>query len=176
MSRTDQPSAPAAAFVDPRGPRFAASITAVLLLAAVALALLAGSATDPAALAAAGPLQRLAEPASILLIALFALFVWGAAAGVRRHPFGLIFSRAIRPRLAAPAELEPAAPPTFAQGVGALVTGIGILLHAAGVPWALPVAASAAFVAAFLNAAFGFCLGCELYLILRRLRAVRPAG
>jgi len=176
MSRTDQPSEARTAFVDPRGPRFAASITAALLLAGVALALLTGSAADAAALAAAGPLQRLAEPASILLVALFALFVWGAAAGVRRHPFGLIFARFVRPRLAAPEELEPAAPPTFAQGVGALVTGAGILLHAAGVPWALPVAASAAFVAAFLNAAFGFCLGCELYLLLRRLRAVRPAG
>lgn len=165
----------AVAAVDPRGPRFAASLTAALLFVAVALALLTGASTDAAALAAAGPLRRLAEPASLVLLGLFALFVWGAAAGVRRHPFGVLFAHAIRPRLAPPADLEPAAPPTFAQGVGAVVTGLGLLLHLAGVPWALPIAASAAFVAAFLNAAFGFCLGCELYLILRRLGAIRPA-
>ncbi|MBL3686549.1 DUF4395 domain-containing protein [Leucobacter zeae] len=171
----DAPPSPTGASVDPRGPRFAASLTAALLFAVVALALLTGSSTDAAALAAADPLRRVAEPAALILLVLFALFVWGAAAGVRRHPFGVLFARVIRPRLAPPAELEPEAPPTFAQGVGAAVTGIGLLLHLAGVPWALPIAVSAAFIAAFLNAAFGFCLGCELYLILRRLGAIRPA-
>jgi len=42
------------------------------------------------------------------------------------------------------------------------------VLHLFGVPWALPIAAALAFVAAFLNAAFGLCLGCELYLLLQR--------
>lgn len=168
--------APPADAVDPRGPRFAAAITATLLFAAVALALLTGTATDPAALAALSPLQRLVEPASLLLLVLFALFVWGAAAGVKRHPFGLIFARLVRPRLAPPAEFEAAAPPTFAQGVGAVVTGAGLALHLAGVPWALPVAAAAAFIAAFLNAAFAFCLGCELYLLLRRARLAGRAA
>lgn len=168
-----RPGGPGSAGVDPRGPRFAAGITAALLLVDVALALLTGSATDGAALAARSPLERLAEPASLLLLVLFALFVWGASAGVRRHPFGLLFARVIRPRLAPPEELEPAEPPTFAQGVGAFVAGAGLVLHAFGVPWALPIAAAAAFIAAFLNAVFAFCLGCELYLILRRARLIR---
>ena len=56
----------------------------------------------------------------------------------------------------------------FAQGVGLFVTGVGLVLHLAGVPWALPIAAALAFVAAFLNAAFGLCLGCQLYLLLQR--------
>lgn len=159
--------------VDPRGPRFAASITSALLFVAVALSLTTGTATASAELSVEALGRRLVEPGALLLIALFVLFVWGAAAGVRRHPYGVLFSRVIRPRLAPPTELEPAAPPTFAQGIGALVTGTGIVLHAIGVPWALPIAGAAAFIAAFLNAAFAFCLGCELYLILRRTRLLR---
>ena len=160
--------------VDPRGPRFGAAITATLLLVSVALALVTGTAAEPAALAAESPLARLAEPAALLLLAILLLFVWGASAGIRRHPFGILFATLIRPRLDPPTDLEPAAPPTFAQGVGAFVVGLGLILHAFGVPFALPIAAAAAFLAAFLNAVFAFCLGCELYLLLRRLR--RPAG
>lgn len=173
MTVTAAPPALARGQVDPRGPRFAAAITATLLFIAVALSLATGSSVDPTELAQQTPLARLLEPGALLLLALFALFVWGAAAGVRRHPFGLLFAAAIRPRLAPPAELEAAAPPTFAQGVGAFVTGAGLLLHVLGVPWALPIAAAAAFIAAFLNAAFAFCLGCELYLLLRRARVIR---
>ena len=53
------------------------------------------------------------------------------------------------------------------------------MLHLLGVPWALPIAAALAFVAAFLNAAFGLCLGCQLYLLLQRVGLVgreRPAA
>ena len=52
---------------------------------------------------------------------------------------------------------------------------VGIVLHLAGVPWALPIAAAAAFAAAFLNAVFGVCLGCMLYLALARVRQPRVA-
>lgn len=144
--------------IDPRGPRFAAGITAVLLLAEVFLALI-GARTA----------------ATILLAGLAALFAWGAFAGVRRHPFGVVFRRLIRPRLAPPAELEDAAPPTFAQGVGLLVTGVGLVLALVGVPLALELAGAAAFVAAFLNSAFGYCLGCQLYLLLVRAGLIRRA-
>ena len=51
---------------------------------------------------------------------------------------------------------------------GAAVTTV--LLALLGVPGAVVVAAAVAFVAAFLNAAFGLCLGCEMYVVLRRLR------
>lgn len=159
--------------IDPRGPRFGAAITATLLLVTIALALLTGSAGNPVALAAEDPLARLTEPGALLLLFIFLLFVWGAAAGITRHPYGRVFAAVIRPRIAPPAELEPAAPPTFAQGVGTVVVGVGLLLHVLGVPFALPIAAAAAFLAAFLNAAFGFCLGCELYVLLRRASLVR---
>jgi hypothetical protein len=145
------------AVVDPRAPRFGAAITAVVLLVDVFLGV-AGATVA----------------AAVLLAAVTALFAWGAFAGIRRHPYGALFRRFVRPRLAPPAELEDAAPPTFAQLVGFLVTGIGLVLTILGVPLAAPIAAGIAFVAAFLNAAFDFCLGCELYLLLVRARLIRP--
>lgn len=79
-----------------------------------------------------------------------------------------MFRTLIAPRLGAPTEREDPAAPTFAQGVGLLVTGVGLALHLAGVPYALVASAAAAFVAAFLNAAFAYCLGCQLYVLLVR--------
>ena len=148
-------SQPEPAGIDPRGPRFTAGITAVLLLV---VAVLGFGGADLAAW--------------LLLAALAALFAWGAFAGVRRHPFGLLFKRFVRPRLSPPDELEDPRPPTFAQGVGFAVTVVGVLLGAIGLPLAVPIAASLAFVAAFLNGVFGYCLGCQLYLLLVRARVI----
>jgi hypothetical protein len=148
-------SHPESAGIDPRGPRFTAGITAVLLLVAAVLGF--GGA---------------ARAAWVLLAALSALFAWAAFAGVRRHPFGLLFKRFVRPRLAPPEELEDPRPPTFAQGVGFAVTVVGVILGAAGLALAVPIAASFAFIAAFLNAVFGYCLGCQLYLLLVRARVI----
>ena len=64
--------------------------------------------------------------------------------------------------------IGPSAPPTFAQGVGLFVVVVGLVLHLVGVPYALVVAGAAAFIAAFLNSVFGYCLGCQLYLLLVR--------
>lgn len=154
--------------IDPRGARFTASVTAALLLVDVALGLIGGTAPTLA--------ERITQPAFLLLAVLAAIFVWSTAAGVAHNPWSLVFRRLIRPRLAPPAELEDAAPPTFSQGVGAFVTLIGLVLHLAGVPFGLVAAASAAFVAAFLNAAFGYCLGCQIYLLLVRAGVIRRAA
>jgi hypothetical protein len=104
------------------------------------------------------------------------LFAWGAFAGIARHPYGLIFKALVRPRLGAPAFMEAPAPPTFAQLIGFLVSATGIVLHLVGVPWGLVAAASVAFVAAFLNAVFGLCLGCEMYALLVRAKLIRPSA
>jgi len=146
--------------IDPRGPRFSAGITAVLLLIVIALTLAAPAATSLA--------ERAAQPGFILFALLTALFAWGAFAGVQRHPYGALYRAAVRPRLKPPTELEDPVPPTFAQGVGFVITLGGVVLHLAGVPYALVIAASAAFVAAFLNSVFGYCLGCQFYLLLAR--------
>jgi hypothetical protein len=111
-----------------------------------------------------------------VLGALTLLFAWGAFAGIARHPYGLIFKALVRPRLGAPDFMEATAPPTFAQLIGFLVSLTGVVLHILGVPWGLVGAASVAFVAAFLNAVFGLCLGCEVYALLVRAKLIRPTA
>lgn len=159
MSSPADPSASSAdrasAGIDPRGPRFGAAITAALLLITVVLAVAGADAA-----------------AFWLLVAITALFAWGAFAGIRRHPYGLIFARLVRPRLAPPTELEDPRPPTFAQGIGFAVGLAGVLLSLLGLEYAVPIAAAIGFFAAFLNAAFDFCLGCQIYLLLARARIV----
>jgi hypothetical protein len=148
--------------IDPRGPRFGAAITAVLLLVVIGLSL-----------------GGLLLPALIIFGAQTLLFAWGAFAGIQRHPYGLLFKKLVRPRLKAPNELEDPTPPTFAQGVGFAITAIGVILTLLGLTLALPIAAALAFVAAFLNSVFGYCLGCQIYLLLVRARVLgrrRPAA
>lgn len=143
--------------IDPRGPRFGAAITSALLLVTVYLAL------DAATL----------NVAYYLLSVATVLFAIGALFGNAKHPFGWIFKTFVKPRLAAPKELEDPRPPQFAQGVGLFVAAIGLVLYQLAVPNGLAIAAAAAFIAAFLNAAFGFCLGCQIYVGLQRIGIIR---
>ena len=132
------------ALVDVRGPRFGAWVTTVVL----AVVLITSS--------------------TVLLAIQAAVFLVGAAAGLRWAPYGIVFRTLVRPRLGPPTEFEGEAPPRFAQAVGAVFALVGTVGFAVGLP-ALGLAATAlAFAAAFLNAAFGFCLGCEMYLLFRR--------
>jgi hypothetical protein len=153
---SSQPEQSQRAGIDPRGPRFGAGITAVLLLVDIYLGL-----------------TGLGTAALVLLTVIALVFAWGAFAGVQRHPYGAIFKRLVRPRLAAPRELEDPVPPTFAQGVGLVITGVGVILGLAGLPAAVVVTAILAFIAAFLNSVFGYCLGCQFYLLLVRARIIR---
>jgi hypothetical protein len=138
--------------IDPRGPRFGAAITAVLLLVTIGLWL-----------------GGLTVAATIVFLYITLVFALGAFAGVQRHPYGLFFKAVIRPRLAPPTELEDPTPPTFAQGVGLVITAVGLVLSLIpGVGLALPIAAGLAFIAAFLNSVFAYCLGCQIYLLLVR--------
>ena len=141
----------APAGIDPRGPRFSAGITAVLLLVVIGVSL--------AGATLAG---------FLLLLAIALLFAWGAFVGVARHAYGILYRTLVRPRLAPPTELEDPIPPTFAQGVGLFVTAVGLILALFGVPFAVPIFAGLAFIAAFLNSVFGYCLGCQIYLLLVR--------
>jgi hypothetical protein len=143
--------------IDPRGPRFGAAITSALLLLTVFLAL------DPATVGTAFG----------VLLVVTASFVIGAFFGNSKHPYGFIFKKLIRPRLAAPKELEDPRPPQFAQLVGLLVAGTGVVLYIAGISGAIVFAAGAAFIAAFLNAAFAFCLGCQIYVGLQRIGLIK---
>jgi Domain of unknown function (DUF4395) len=130
--------------IDPRGPRFGALITMVVFV----VVLLTSSAW---------------------LLAVQALFfAIGTVFGLSRSPYGLVYRWLIRPRLGPPAELEPAGPPRFAQGVGLVISVIGVVGYAGGVTALGMAAAAAGLVAAFLNGIFGLCLGCEMYLLIRR--------
>lgn len=173
--------APAPRGIDPRGPRFVAGITAALLLIDVFLGLTGLSAAQTAsgpAIATATVGARVLDPAFLLLLAIALLFLWGVLSP-RTAPWAVLYRKVVAPRLAPPTELEDPRPPRFAQGVGLFVVTIGLGLHLLGVPWALTIAAAMAFVAAFLNAVFGLCLGCQLYLLLQRVGLVgraRPAA
>lgn len=143
--------------IDPRGPRFAAAITATTLAIDVYLAL--DASTSQAAL--------------VLLSVITALFLFGAVFGPAKHPYGWVFKKFVRPRLGAPKETEDSAGPKFAQLVGFVVAGTGVVLGLLGIPVGLTIAAAAAFFAAFLNAVFNYCLGCQIYLGLKRLKVIR---
>jgi Domain of unknown function (DUF4395) len=134
----------AAMDIDARGPRFAASLTTVVL----AVTLVTGS--------------------GWLLAAQAVVFAVGAFAGVQRSPYGWLFRAFIRPRLGPPSRTEDPAPPRFAQGVGLVFAVVGTLGWFAGPRWLGMAATACALAAAFLNAAFSYCLGCEMYLLLKR--------
>lgn len=130
--------------IDVRGPRFGAALTTAVL----AVVLVTGS--------------------GALLAVQAALFAAGAVAGVQRSPYGWLFRTLIRPRIGPPTATEDAAPPRFAQAVGLAFAAVGVVGYLAGPQWLGMAATGCALAAAFLNAAFAYCLGCEMYLALRR--------
>jgi hypothetical protein len=137
--------------VDVRAPRFAAWVTSVVLV----VALITG--------------------AGWLVAAQAVVFAIGAFAGMRRAPYGVLFRVLVAPRLGPVREREPEPPLRFAQLVGFFFAVVGAAGYLLGVPVVGAVATGLALVAALLNAAVGFCLGCELHLILRRALSSRTA-
>lgn len=141
--------------VDVRGPRFAAWVTTIVLGGVILL-----SATH--------------VPAATALLAGQALaFAFGATQGPRRQPYGLLYSTIVAPRLGPVTEREPVPPLRFAQLVGLVFAIIGLVGFAAGAHLVGVTATAFALFAAFLNAAFGICLGCKLFPLACRLRPAR---
>lgn len=141
--------------VDVRGPRFAAWVTTAVLVLALAV-----SAVSPPA-------------AAVILAVQAVVFAIGAVGGPRMHPYGRVFAAVVAPRLGPVREREPIPPLKFAQLVGLIFAVLGAAGFAAGASLFGLVATAAALAAAFLNAAFGICLGCQLYPLVARFR--RPA-
>jgi hypothetical protein len=150
-------SRPTPSTSDPRAARFAAALTSVVL----AVVLLLGESWVGTALLA---LQT-------------AVFAVGALVGPPATPYAALFRTAVRPRLAPPAEPDhhAGAPQRFAQAVGLGFTAVGLALVLLGATFAGHLFVGLALVAALLNAAAGLCLGCELYLVARRIRGARTA-
>jgi hypothetical protein len=134
--------------LDPRGPRFAAALTTIVLVVV---------------LATGWGWLALAQTA------VFAL----TAADPRRGPYALLYRFFVAPRLGPATEREDAAPVRFAQVVGFAFLGVASVGYLSGTPAVGLVFAGFGLLAAFLNAAFGLCLGCEAYLAARRLTAGR---
>ena len=135
--------------IDARGPRFSALLTTIVLGTALAT----GSAW--------------------LIILQAVVFAIGAFKGPQHTPYAAIFKKAIKPRLDSNAPTEDVRPPQFAQRVGLGFALVG-LFGALAAPVLFHIAVAFALAAAFLNAAFDFCLGCQIYLLFARLRA-KPA-
>ena len=135
--------------VDPRGQRFAAALTAVVLVVALVAA--------PSTLTV------------VLLAVQLAVFAVGAFVGPASTPYAWLFRTLVRPRLGPPAETEDARPPRFAQGVGFGFAAVALVGYALDVTLLGAIAAGMALAAAFLNASIGFCLGCEMYLLIKRV-------
>ncbi|MER7557780.1 DUF4395 domain-containing protein [Nocardioides sp. NPDC126508] len=146
MSETSSKTATQAG-IDPRGPQFTAALTVVVILLALLLP------------------QPWALVVTVIQTVLFAI---GAGLGVQRTPHAWLFKKFVRPRLGAPDELEDPAPPRFAQGVGLAFLLVALVGYLVGATLVAQIALGLALVAAVLNAVFRFCLGCELYLLIRR--------
>ena len=132
--------------IDARGPRFGAAITSVLL----ATALLAHS------------------PLVVAISLVF--FLIGALRGPQFTPQGLIFKQFVKPRLKSETTLEDVRPPRFAQQVGLAFTVVALVAGIASWSALFSVAVGLCLAAALLNAVFNFCFGCEIYLLIARLR------
>ena len=134
--------------IDPRGPQFVAGLTAVTLAVALLVPTTVG----------------------LVIAAVQAvLFAIGAVRGVQHTPQSWLFRTLVRPRLGPPDHLEDPAPPRFAQGVGLVFATVAVIGFATGAVLLAQVALGLALAAAVLNAVFRFCLGCEMYLLLKRL-------
>jgi hypothetical protein len=132
--------------IDVRGPRFSATITVIVL--AIALA---------------------TQNAWILALQAV-VFAIGAIRGPQFTPYAFIFKRVVKPRLRGEVVTEDSRPPQFAQSVGFIFALVGLLGAAIGSSLVFGIAVGFALAAAFLNSVFNYCLGCEMYLLVLRIR------
>ena len=135
--------------IDARGPRWSAAITTVVLATALVTS-------------------------NVWVIAFQAIvFAIGALRGPQFTPYAFIFKSLIKPRLKSLVTFEDVRPPQFAQAVGLGFALIAVIASVTGAGGVFTVAVAFALAAAFLNAAFNFCLGCQMYLLILRARTAK---
>lgn len=132
---------PPARRIDPRGQRFGAGVSALVLLAAYG----------------AGWFWLAALVGLNLLLA----SAFGTRLFLPGRPWALIRSSL---RLA-PVEPEHEYPPRFAQALGGIFIAVGALLYAVGLTPLGWLFAGAVMVLQLVLATTGFCLGCKLYFL-----------
>ena len=130
--------------IDARGPRYSAALTTIVLSAA------------------------LITESNLIIGFQFAVFLSAVLFGLRRSIYGLLYRNLIQSRLSGPVPSEYESAPRFAQLIGALFALTALIGGLAGNSALFLIATGFALSAAFLNAAFGFCLGCQIYLRLVR--------
>ncbi|MBW3582640.1 MAG: DUF4395 domain-containing protein [Euryarchaeota archaeon] len=154
MPDTDAPRTPGK--IDPRVPRFNQGVTALLLVVAFV-----------------ADLPLLVPVVGVVLGA-------GAFFGPKANLWGQLFTKGVRPlfRLGAPKKLKDPAPPRFAMTLGfvflaAATAALYLLSGALGLwlGWGLALAVAAL---AGLAAATDICVGCEVYVLLLRLKKAAP--
>jgi len=130
--------------IDARGPRYTAALTTLVLSAAII------------------------TESNLIIGFQFTFFLSAVIFGLRRSIYGFLYRNLIQPRLkgAVPSEYESA--PRFAQLIGALFALTALIGGLTGNTAVFLIATGFALAAAFLNATFGFCLGCQIYLLILR--------
>ena len=132
---------PKARMIDPRGHRFGAGVSAILLIAAF-----------------------LADAPWLVVVVLLSIGV-SAAFGLRYSIYGAIWRRIVRIAKLGPTEPEHEYPPRFAQVLGSTALILSLLAFALGVPtlgWLFALAVAGLQT---LLAVTGYCLGCRLYFL-----------
>ena len=132
--------------IDARGPRFGALITTAVLATA------------------------LVTQSVWVMVFQAVIFAIGAIKGPQFTPYAFIYKKVVRPRLKGEVPTEDIRPPQFAQSVGLIFALAALAGSIAGITPLFVAAVAFALAAAFLNAAFNFCLGCEVYLLLLRVK------
>jgi len=134
--------------IDARGPRWSAGLTSIVLIIA------------------------LITKSPIVIAIQLVQFGISTFAGPPNSPYAWLYKRFVQPRLSKDFDSEDVRPVHFAQFVGfifALLATVGAVSQT----WTLfTIAAALALFAAFLNSAFGYCLGCKIYLLGVRFRRV----
>lgn len=150
MNETEDPTA-ATAQIDVRGPRFSATVTMIALAVAV---ILQGAIGD------------------LLVAYVVVQFAVSTIAGVPKSPNARLFSL-VRDRLEwGPAvETEPVAPVQFSQLAGLVFAGPALLAIGLGYLTLGYLLVLVVLALSGLLSLTGFCVGCELYIVLQRFRA-----
>jgi hypothetical protein len=132
---------PPAAMIDPRGHRFGAGVSSLLLI-------LAAATNSP----------------WLVAVALVSIGV-SAAFGLRYSIYGAIWRRIVRIAQLGPAEPEHEYPPRFAQVLGSTALILSLVAFALSLPiagWVLALAVAGLQGVLGLT---GYCLGCRLYFL-----------
>ena len=130
--------------IDARGLRYTAALTTIVLSAAII------------------------TESNLIIGFQFAVFLSAVIFGLRRSIYGFLYRNLIQPKLKGPVPIEYESAPRFAQLIGALFALTALIGGLTGNTAVFLIATGFALAAAFLNAAFGFCLGCQLYLLIVR--------